>query len=199
MGKRERLVLVGAMAAICIAGAAEAKPVAHRPRPVPSAVAAVPSTSVAPTLPPLAHVSLLVDLPRSAKAGARAAGMLCLPNGAVRVVDLVGRDQALEATVRAALARAGEARLRGRGEIEIHLTDVSVKLCARNWGAFGMGGDHGALSGEARYAFRWRRGGAGPAMPVEIAFGIDRHAPMTAGEITGRALDLLFDRIIPAA
>ncbi|WP_225207831.1 hypothetical protein [Novosphingobium huizhouense] len=188
------VLVVGALTAtpLCATGKA------HQAGPASTGIPSPPAPA-APPLRALAQVRLLVDLPRTQRAGARAAGMLCLPNGVVRVVDLVGGDAALEATVRAALARAGETRLRGGGDIEIHLTEVSVKLCARKWGAFGIGGDHGALSGEANYAFRWTRTGDAEPRSARIALSIDRHAPMTAGEITGRALDLLFDRIIPAA
>ncbi|MFM9934950.1 MAG: hypothetical protein ACKVOL_01990, partial [Novosphingobium sp.] len=90
-------------------------------------------------------------------AGQRRAGLLCMPNGGMKVRDFVSSNFAFKSIVDQALQdmKPKAAVLVADGTtLTISLKGIKAKLCARSWGAFGKG-DRVSLTGTATVTFDW--------------------------------------------
>ncbi len=133
-------------------------------------------------------------------AGARRAGLLCMPNGSLRVRDFVSGESEFQGVVRDALAAAqpAAAALVSDGTtLTIRLMAIDAKLCARAWGAFGRG-DRVSLSGKAAFTFDWavadKVGSRGDTS--QVSFEVARTEAATADQILRSAVDRLLAIIV---
>lgn len=105
-------------------------------------------------LPTQASVGVAFD----ARAGTAKAGMLCLPSGGFRVADFVASDVEFANQAREAFlsngARATTAAQPEADGLRIRLDRIEASLCARKYGAFGLG-DKRSLSGQVEFEFSW--------------------------------------------
>jgi hypothetical protein len=96
------------------------------------------------------------EIQAGAGVGSRAAGKLCLPNGKLRRRDFLYGEEDAQWTLDRMLAQRGVSEAK-RGRIDVALTGIAVKLCARDWGVFGHG-DRETLTGTVRTTWGWRFG-----------------------------------------
>lgn len=103
--------------------------------------------------PPQAKISASLD----ERVGRLSAGTLCLPNGLLHLRDFVEGDSDFATIASQSLWGFEQARVNRRGEvpsISIDLKSTTAKLCAKAWGAFGMGNTK-SLSGDVSFVFDW--------------------------------------------
>lgn len=133
----------------------------------------------------------MIHAPYAANAGvgARRAGLMCLPQGAVHWRELSARDDRWSiALIEDALAQAGlvvdrSARATAsnvlvRGE----LRRVMLRVCARHWGL----GDPSSLDGDGVLQMEWRvldDGGVPHVHVSSVSRHVDRHQATTAVDL----------------
>lgn len=173
------------------------QPVAAR-RPVRHAAPAKPPAP--PRLPPAKLIAVVDAAPRD-RAGKRRAGMLCLPNGKLRVRDFVPSDDDLQRVAERALRDYGHkgAALTADGvTFEIHLKSINASLCAHSWGFWGIGSNRSELSGKATVTFKWSL--ARPGNPREatsdILLELRRDDAATPVEIMEMAVERMLDTVV---
>lgn len=144
-----------------------------------------------PGAPPLTYAVTMIHAPYAANAGvgARRAGLMCLPQGAVRWRELSARDDRWSiALIEDALAqeglavdrsaRAAASKILVRGE----LRRVMLHVCARHWGL----GDPSSLDGDGALQIEWRvldDAGSFHAHMSSVSRHVDRHQPTTATDL----------------
>jgi len=144
-----------------------------------------------PAAPRPAYSVTMIHAPYAANAGvgARRAGLMCLPQGAVRWRELSARDDrwsialiedalAQEGLVvdRAARAKASSVLVRGA------LRRVVLRVCARHWGL----GDPFSLDGDGALEMEWRvldAEGLPHAHVSSVSRHVDRHQATTAADL----------------
>lgn len=128
------------------------------------------------------------------------AGKLCLPKGQLRGRDFVADQHEFGLIVRQGIdALAPEARARlGAGSdpvVNLRLSAIDVKLCAKSWGAFGFG-DTKSLSGNARFVFAWSSlEGIGPEHEVEVRLQPQKRDALTPPAMLRGAVAQALERI----
>jgi len=156
-----------------------------------------------PAAPPLSPAKLIaiVDAAPRDRAGKRRAGMLCLPNGKLRVRDFVTSDDELQLVAQRALRHSGTkgAPLVADGVVfEIHLKSINANLCAHSWGFWGIGSNRSELSGKATVTFAWTL--TRPQRPREATSDVllDLHGDdaATPVEIMEMAVERMVDTVI---
>lgn len=187
---------IAALLFFSYAGPAAARPVRPAGQIVPAArPEPAAATSRVPARLLTALVAGLAD-----HAGARRAGLMCLPNATLRVRDFVFGGSDFNGIVSAALAAAqpAAAALVSDGTtVSIKLVSIDAKLCARNWGVFGRG-DRVSLSGKARVTFDWTVTGAAGSKheTSDVAVEIARSDPAPPDQILRKAVDRLLAIIV---
>lgn len=160
------------------------------------------TTTARPAPPPLPPAKLIatVDAAPRDRAGKRRAGMLCLPNGKLRVRDFVPSDGDLQLVADRALKYFGPkaAPLIADGVVfEIRLKSINANLCAHSWGVFGLG-DRKDLSGKATFTFAWTL--TRPQRPREATSDVllDLHGDdaATPVEIMEMAVERMLDTVV---
>ena len=146
--------------------------------------------------------ALSVHFPLQEKVGPLRAGRLCLPRAAVSGVDFVTDSGQFALLVRQALdvrATNGKKRL-GDGasvKVDLTLTALSAKLCAKSWGVMGFG-DTKSLSGVSNFTFMWRHAGeAAEPVKLDVSVRTETKDGMTPPLILRRAIEVALDRIDP--
>jgi len=153
--------------------------------------AGAPARAPDPAVVPPTYSVTMLHAPYAANAGvgARRAGLMCLPQGAVRWRELSARDDRWSiALIEDALAQEGLAVDRAaraaastvlvRGE----LRRVMLRVCARRWGL----GDPSSLDGDGVLQMEWRvlDSGGSPHLHVSsVSRHVDRHAATTAVDL----------------
>lgn len=124
--------------------------------------------------------------PEAQAAGvAQKAGMLCLPNGSLRLRDFMPSAEAAQAELVAAHPLAEE--------LTVTLSGMGGKLCARDYGMFGLG-KRQSFTGEVSFRFEWTAAGQ-PRRAAVITVEAPRREPATAGAIFTTALFRLAGKI----
>lgn len=93
--------------------------------------------------------------PLNESAGQARAGKLCFPNGKLHISDFIRSQQAFRQLVDDEnQERSGSAGSNPQtsDQTEISLASAKASLCAKNWGAFGMG-NRRSLSGKVTFNF----------------------------------------------
>lgn len=147
-----------------------------------------------------ASSQLTVDFPLTSKVGPLKAGQLCLPKGSVKGTDFISDQGQFALLVRQLLDAPNAMRSTSLGDgaaprIDLHFTALAVKLCAKSWGAFGLG-DTKSLSGKTEFTFSWRAVGS-PAQshPLTVALQPASKDRMTAPSIMQAAVEEALRRI----
>lgn len=160
---------------------------------------AQPLLPPAPQLPP-AQLTASVDAQPRDHAGQRRAGLMCFPNGALRIKDFVPAEGDFQLAADRALRDLGASAtpLRAAGvTFTLHLKAVKASLCARSWGVFGRG-DRSSLSGTATVTFAWSL--ARPQHPREatadVLIDVARDQAATPVEILRRAVTRVFQLVL---
>lgn len=99
------------------------------------------------------ELSAKLAIPLSASSGVLSAGTLCLPKGKSHVSDFVTsevefRRFAADAYLEVVQGAAGDSAK----NLEVKLTGIEAKLCAKGYGMFGLG-DRRSHSGKANFTF----------------------------------------------
>ena len=126
----------------------------------------------------------------NAAAVSRAAGLLCLPNGSLHLNDFMPSAEAAHAVLSAALPRGDAAR---QPELIVTLSGIGGKLCARDYGMFGMG-KRQSFTGSVSFRFEWSARGQ-PRRAAVVTVDVPRREPATATAIFTQALALLAGKI----
>lgn len=141
--------------------------------------------SDAPAAPPPATIKAAIGFPLEDIVGPVRAGKLCLPNGKLKGSDFLTSPRDLQLLIEEVLA-ARPTDERVRPVSEVRLTALQVKLCARSWGAFGIG-RRPNLAGESRFSFELV-GPDGTMTPVPVTITLDGKSAMTPGQIVQEAV-----------
>lgn len=118
-------------------------------------------------------------------AGQARAGKLCFPNGKLHISDFVRSQQAFRQLLDDEIQeRSGSAASNPQtsDQTEISLASVKASLCAKNWGAFGMG-DRKSLSGKVAFNFTLTTPAPNEA-PRIVPRQIELHADSNEGRST---------------
>ena len=190
---------IAAIAALVFLGCVS--PAASRP----ARTASLPVRAELPapqSTPPRIPARLLTGLAAGLAdhAGAKRAGLMCLPNGNLRVRDFVYGETDFNGIVSEALAAAqpAAAALVADGTtLSLKLVSIDAKLCARAWGVF-WHGDRVSLSGKASMTFDWvMTDMAGSRHETSsVALEIARADAATTDQILRRAVDRLLAIIV---
>lgn len=128
--------------------------------------------------------------PLNESAGQARAGKLCFPNGKLHVSDFVRSQQAFRQLVddkNQEDSRSASSNTDSSVQTEISLTFVKASLCAKNWGAFGMG-DRRRLSGKVAFNFTLTTTASNePSLPTHRQ--IELHTDGNEGRSTEDYLD----------
>ena len=120
---------------------------------LPAAAVAENAASALPSVKPAPRAK--ISYPLNKRVGALRAGLLCMPNGGLRLGDFVEDDVKFGVMVNEVLAEAAGDRVAAEGSpVSIDLKNAKVKLCAKAWGVFGRG-DTKSLSGDVSFGFDW--------------------------------------------
>ncbi|MGB3929099.1 MAG: hypothetical protein WBL20_09055 [Sphingobium sp.] len=138
-----------------------------------------PATTSAPT------IRAAIGFPLEDVVGPVRAGKLCLPNGKLTGSDFVTSPRDLQLLIEEVLA-AKQSDERVKPVSEVRLTALQVKLCARSWGAFGIG-RRPNLAGESRFSFELV-GPDGTTTPVPVIITLDGKSAMTPDRIAHEAI-----------
>lgn len=140
----------------------------------------------------------IVSLAFDATAGTAKAGMLCMPNGRFRVADFVVSDSEFSARAREALLPRADAAKREKSaaieRLRITLDRIDASLCARKYGAFGLG-DRRSLSGQIEFEFSWSVTGGATARHEIVRLEVPKNRAKAAEALLPDALAVLADRI----
>lgn len=172
------------------------------------AVAPLSATTVrkiSPATPPLkdslppAQLDATIATALSDGAGKRRAGLLCLPNGKLRVRDFASSAIAFRATVAQALddrKSAYPALVANGTALSVSLVLINANLCARSWGAFGRG-DRISLSGTTSVTFEWtfKRALVEHHATEQVTLIVPHDDAVAPEEILLRAVGQLVDKI----
>lgn len=162
-----------------------------------------PNASAAEISSAQVEVDLGVDLQQ--RVGTSKAGTMCLPAGVHRGADfLTDKSEFLEA-IKANLsdkrAALGEVKVVNQNEsvniFSVKLMQISSSLCARRWGALGLG-DRSSFSGRAKFVFAWQaryHSGSERQGEVEINLNIDKSQATSTYRIFRRAVDQFLNEI----
>jgi hypothetical protein len=148
----------------------------------------------------LALESSAVDIPFSMAVGSLRAGKLCLPHGKMRVRDFVSGQSAFGVMLSQAVAGLNterQTRLSNLSPpVSVHLVGISAKLCAKDWGAFGLG-DRNSLAGDAAFTFEFSmyRNVARATVQHQVALKLKANDALPPAEILNNALTKLLTRI----
>ncbi|OYW16664.1 MAG: hypothetical protein B7Z39_00345 [Novosphingobium sp. 12-64-8] len=150
---------------------------------------------------PPAKLIATVDAGLRDHAGKRRAGMLCFPNGKLRIRDFVPSDDDLQRVAARALRDYGHkgAALTADGvTFEIRLKAINANLCAHSWGFWGIGSNRSELSGKATITFAWSL--TRPQRPREatsdVLLEMRRDDAATPVEIMEMAVQRMLDTVI---
>lgn len=139
----------------------------------------------APAISSATPIKASIDFPLDDVVGPVRAGKLCLPNGKLKGSDFVTSPRDLQLLIEEVLA-AKQDNQRVRSALEVRLAAMQVKLCARSWGAFGIG-RRPNLAGESRFSFEIV-GPGGSKTPVPITITLDGKSAMTPDQIAREAV-----------
>lgn len=140
-----------------------------------------------------------LGVPLDARAGVAKAGMLCLPSGRLHVSDFVASEQEFSNQVGRAFEREVGAETSFPSpavpSVRIVLTSIDAELCARKYGAFGMG-NRRALSGRVEFHFAWSAPGYGDVRQELISIDVAKSSGKPAEAILPDALAVLATRTL---
>ena len=148
----------------------------------------------------LALDSSAVDIPFSTAVGSLRAGKLCLPHGKMRVRDFVSGQSAFGLMLSQAVAELNSERQTQLSIlsplVSVHLVGISAKLCAKNWGVFGLG-DRSSLAGDAAFTFEFsiNRNGERAIAQHQVALKLKANDAQPPAEILNNALSELLTKI----
>lgn len=136
--------------------------------------------------------------PLNDSAGQARAGKLCFPNGKLHISDFVRSQQAFRQLVDDEnQERSGSAASNPQtsDQTEISLTSVKASLCAKNWGAFGMG-DRRSLSGKVTFNFTLATPAPNDApriVPRQIELRADSNQGRSTEDFLSQAIRILIE------
>lgn len=155
----------------------------------------VPPVPVTAAPASLALAITTVEFPLADVVGPVRAGLLCLPRGKARGSDFLRSPEDLRLLLHQAASQV-PAPGGMPANLQIGFRALRVKLCARSWGAFGIGHSD-ALSGDAEFVFDWSVGASSPSarQVARIRIEIGKDQAMSPDAILRTALDRLIVQI----
>lgn len=145
------------------------------------------------------QIKSYILVPLNKKVGSVRAGTLCLPKGSMSRAEIYLDEREFSGMLADAIERQGlegySSDLHVPKILKVELHNITVRLCAKNWGVFGLG-DRESLSGNAQFYFAWQ--GTESAAEMEhskVEINLTPHEAMPIKAIAMLAVEKLLKSI----